>query len=81
MATPENYSVTEHLRDGREVEIRALRSEDKDDMRPVARGLTKIKGIRWTSGSGLFPRFVRLLRRKGEPPVVDQVFQPVGGNV
>jgi RimJ/RimL family protein N-acetyltransferase len=32
MAPPENYSVTEHLRDGREVEIRALRSEDKDDM-------------------------------------------------
>jgi len=32
MAAPENYSATEHLRDGREVEIRALRSEDKDDM-------------------------------------------------
>ena len=32
MAAPESYSATEHLRDGREVEIRALRSEDKDDM-------------------------------------------------
>jgi RimJ/RimL family protein N-acetyltransferase len=32
MAAPENYSATEHLRDGRKVEIRALRSEDKDDM-------------------------------------------------
>ena len=32
MAATENYSVTEHLCDGREVEIRALRSEDKDDM-------------------------------------------------
>lgn len=32
MPTPENYSATERLRDGREVEIRALRPEDKDDM-------------------------------------------------
>ena len=32
MAAPENYSATEHLRDGREVEIRALHPEDKDDM-------------------------------------------------
>jgi RimJ/RimL family protein N-acetyltransferase len=29
---PENYSATERTRDGREVEIRALRSDDKDDM-------------------------------------------------
>jgi RimJ/RimL family protein N-acetyltransferase len=29
---PENYSVTERLRDGREVEIRGLRPDDKDDM-------------------------------------------------
>lgn len=27
-----NYSATENLRDGREVEIRALRPDDKDDM-------------------------------------------------
>jgi hypothetical protein len=39
--------------------------------------LTKIKGIRWTSGSGLFLRFLRVLRRKGEPLVVDQVLQPM----
>jgi len=32
MAAPEKYSATEHLRDGREVEIRALRPDDKDDM-------------------------------------------------
>jgi RimJ/RimL family protein N-acetyltransferase len=32
MPAPENYSVTERLRDGREVEIRALRPDDKDDM-------------------------------------------------
>ena len=29
---PEDYSATERLRDGREVEIRALRPDDKDDM-------------------------------------------------
>lgn len=29
---PEKYSVAARLRDGREVEIRALRPEDKDDM-------------------------------------------------
>jgi RimJ/RimL family protein N-acetyltransferase len=27
-----NYSATEHMRDGREIEIRALRPDDKDDM-------------------------------------------------
>ena len=32
MAALENYSATERLRDGREVEIRALRPDDKDDM-------------------------------------------------
>ncbi|HEY0848604.1 MAG TPA: GNAT family N-acetyltransferase [Bradyrhizobium sp.] len=32
MTVPENYSVTERLRDGRPVEIRALRPDDKDDM-------------------------------------------------
>lgn len=32
MSAPENYSATERMRDGREVEIRALRPEDKDDM-------------------------------------------------
>ena len=32
MPAPEKYSVTERLRDGREVEIRALRPDDKDDM-------------------------------------------------
>ncbi len=32
MPAPENYSVTERTRDGREVEIRALRPDDKDDM-------------------------------------------------
>ena len=32
MPAPENYSATERLRDGREVEIRALRPDDKDDM-------------------------------------------------
>lgn len=32
MLAPENYSATGHLRDGREVEIRALRPGDKDDM-------------------------------------------------
>ena len=29
---PENYSATERMRDGREVEIRALQPNDKDDM-------------------------------------------------
>lgn len=32
MPAPESYFVTESLRDGREVEIRALRPNDKDDM-------------------------------------------------
>jgi RimJ/RimL family protein N-acetyltransferase len=32
MSAPDNYSATERLRDGREVEIRALRPDDKDDM-------------------------------------------------
>ena len=32
MPAPENYSVTEKMRDGRDVEIRALRPDDKDDM-------------------------------------------------
>ena len=32
MPAPENYSVTEQMRSGREVEIRALRPDDKDDM-------------------------------------------------
>jgi RimJ/RimL family protein N-acetyltransferase len=32
MPVPENYSATESLRDGRGVEIRALRPDDKDDM-------------------------------------------------
>lgn len=32
MPAPENYSATERLRDGREIEIRALRPEDRDDM-------------------------------------------------
>jgi RimJ/RimL family protein N-acetyltransferase len=32
MLAPENYSATEHLRDGREIEIRALRPDDEDDM-------------------------------------------------
>jgi GNAT superfamily N-acetyltransferase len=29
---PENYSATERMRDGREIEIRALQPDDKDDM-------------------------------------------------
>jgi RimJ/RimL family protein N-acetyltransferase len=29
---PENYSATERMRDGREVEIRALQPDDRDDM-------------------------------------------------
>src|SRR5215470_7546037 len=32
MPAPERYSVTERMRDGREVEIRALRPDDRDDM-------------------------------------------------
>jgi RimJ/RimL family protein N-acetyltransferase len=32
MPAPENYSATERTRDGRQVEIRALRPDDKDDM-------------------------------------------------
>jgi GNAT superfamily N-acetyltransferase len=32
MPTPESYSATERLRDGREVEIRALRPDDRNDM-------------------------------------------------
>src|ERR1700760_1755251 len=32
MPVPENYSVTEKMRGGREVEIRALRPDDKNDM-------------------------------------------------
>jgi RimJ/RimL family protein N-acetyltransferase len=32
MPAPENYSITERTRDGRHVEIRALRPDDKDDM-------------------------------------------------
>src|SRR5882757_10318812 len=32
MSTTSDYRAIEHLRDGREVEIRALRPDDKDDM-------------------------------------------------
>ena len=32
MPTPERYSASERLRDGREIEIRALQPDDKDDM-------------------------------------------------
>jgi RimJ/RimL family protein N-acetyltransferase len=32
MLAPDNYSVTEHMRDGREIEIRALRPDDRNDM-------------------------------------------------
>jgi RimJ/RimL family protein N-acetyltransferase len=32
MPAPENYCITERTRDGRQVEIRALRPDDKDDM-------------------------------------------------
>lgn len=32
MPEPNHYRAIEHLRDGREVEIRALRPDDKDDM-------------------------------------------------
>ena len=32
MSAPGTYSATERLRDGREVEIRALRPDDKDDL-------------------------------------------------
>jgi GNAT superfamily N-acetyltransferase len=32
MSAPGSYSVTERLRDGREVEIRALQPDDRDDM-------------------------------------------------
>src|SRR5262245_64325747 len=32
MPVPENYSAAERLRDGREIEIRALRPDDEDDM-------------------------------------------------
>jgi len=32
MSAPQNYSAAERLRDGRDVEIRALRPDDKDDM-------------------------------------------------
>src|SRR4051794_24004899 len=32
MSAPGGYAVTERLRDGREVEIRALRPDDRDDM-------------------------------------------------
>ena len=32
MSAPGSYSVTERLRDGREVDIRALRPDDRDDM-------------------------------------------------
>ena len=32
MSTPGSYSVTERLRDGREIEIRGLRPDDKDGM-------------------------------------------------
>jgi RimJ/RimL family protein N-acetyltransferase len=32
MLAPENYSVTERMRDGREVTVRALRPDDRDDM-------------------------------------------------
>jgi hypothetical protein len=32
MSAPGNYSATERLRDGREVELRALRPDDKDDL-------------------------------------------------
>ena len=32
MSAPGTYSATERLRDGREVEIRALRPDDRDDL-------------------------------------------------
>lgn len=44
MLAPESYSVTERLRDGREVEIRALRPDDKDDML-AATGRTSMQSL------------------------------------
>src|ERR1700704_5676578 len=32
MSTTSDFSAIEHLRDGREIEIRALRPDDRDDM-------------------------------------------------
>ncbi|ODM75708.1 GNAT family N-acetyltransferase [Bradyrhizobium elkanii] len=32
MPVPENYAASEHLRDGRRVEIRTLQADDRDDM-------------------------------------------------
>src|SRR5262245_26445695 len=40
-----DYSVTEHLRDGRTIEIRALRPEDREDML-VAIGQTSAQSLR-----------------------------------
>ncbi len=44
MPTPDHYTVTERLRDGREVEIRALRPDDRDDMH-AALGRTSAQSL------------------------------------
>jgi RimJ/RimL family protein N-acetyltransferase len=60
MSAPGNYSAIEHLRDGREVEIRALRPDDKDDM---------LAAIGRTGTQSLQRRFFAVKRRFSEREV------------
>jgi len=60
MPATENYSATERLRDGREVEIRALRPDDEDDM---------LAAVRRTGTQSLQRRFFAVKRGFSEKEI------------
>ena len=57
MVEPSNYSAVEKLRDGQRVEIRALKSQDRDDL---------IAAVGRTSSESLYRRFFAVRRHFSE---------------
>jgi ribosomal protein S18 acetylase RimI-like enzyme len=53
MTNPGRFTATEHLRDGRTIEIRALHKDDREDM---------LAAVRRTSGASLQRRFFAIKR-------------------
>jgi ribosomal protein S18 acetylase RimI-like enzyme len=53
MTNPDRFTATEHLRDGRTIEIRALHKDDREDM---------LAAVRRTSGASLQRRFFAIKR-------------------
>src|SRR5260370_39431354 len=60
MFEPANYSAFETLRDGRRVEIRALRPDDRADL---------IAAVNRSSGQSLYRRFFAVRRSFTEPEI------------